>query len=100
MGEPRDAEAELAWRVEHWRILSGDQLPFDADEMRLMEQRVMEHAGRSDNPAAHALADQSGLERGSQLGSFTVPTLVIHAPAAPLTPPPHPDPQRTRLHSS
>src|SRR3546814_3902293 len=51
MGEPRDAEAELAWRVEHWRILSGDQLPFDADEMRLMEQRVMEHAGRSDNPA-------------------------------------------------
>src|SRR3546814_3297103 len=89
MGEPRDAEAELAWRVEHWRILSGDQLPFDADEMRLMEQRVMEHAGRSDNPAAHALADQSGLERGAELGSVTVPTLVIEAPADPINPPPH-----------
>jgi len=89
MGEPRDADAELAWRVEHWRILNGDQLPFDADAFRQLEQRSMEHAGRSDNAAAHARADQGGLERGSELADVTVPTLVIEAPADPINPPPH-----------
>src|SRR5690606_29672971 len=28
MGEPRDREAELTWRVEHWRILNGEVVAF------------------------------------------------------------------------
>lgn len=34
LGEPRDPEAELDWRVEHWRLLNGDQLDFDPATFR------------------------------------------------------------------
>ena len=89
MGEPRDLDAELAWRVEHWRLLNGDEVDFDADEFRRLEQRIIEHAGRPENPAAHARADQGGLERGAELAGVDVPTLVIEATADPINPPPH-----------
>jgi hypothetical protein len=45
LGEERYAAAELEWRVEHWRLLHGDVLPFDADEFRRFEERVAEHSG-------------------------------------------------------
>ena len=87
MGEPRDPDAELAWRVEHWRLLNGDELPFDPAVWRRLEQRVIDHTGRFDSPSAHALADQTGLDRA--LVDVEVPTLVIDAPADPVNPPPH-----------
>jgi len=89
LGEERDAAAELEWRVEHWRLRGGDVLPFDADEFRHREERVAEHSGTWANPAAHALADQSGLERGAELARVRVPTLVVDAPADPVVPAPH-----------
>lgn len=89
MAEPRDREAELDWRVEHWRILDGGVVPFDPDEFRRLEERLIEHAGRHDNPAAHARADQAGLDRGAELAQVTVPSLVIEAPEDPINPPPH-----------
>src|SRR5690606_16436396 len=39
MGAPRDPEADLAWRVEHWRLLNGDQLEFDPEVFRQLEER-------------------------------------------------------------
>lgn len=89
MGEDRDREAELAWRVEHWRRLAGGVLAFDPAEFRALEDRVMAHAGSARNPVAHALADQSGLERGAELAANRVPTLVVEAPEDPINPPPH-----------
>ncbi len=89
MGAPRDADAELAWRIEHWRLLNGDTLPFDPDVWRHLEQRVIEHSGRVASPTAHARADQSGLGRGAELRTSQVPTLVIEAPDDPINPPPH-----------
>ncbi len=89
MGEERDAEAELAWRVEHWRRLAGAVLPFEAAEFRALEERVMAHTGSARGTVAHALADQSGLDRGRELAANQVPTLVIEAPEDPVDPPPH-----------
>lgn len=89
MAEPRDREAEIAWRVEHWRLLNGSVLPFDAAEFRRLEERVIDHAGRHENPAAHARASQAGLDRGAELAGVTTPTLVIDAPEDPINPPPH-----------
>jgi pimeloyl-ACP methyl ester carboxylesterase len=89
MAEPRDREAEIAWRVEHWRLLNGSVLPFDAEEFRRLEERVIDHAGRHDNPAAHARASQGGLGRGADLAGVGTPTLVIEAPEDPINPPPH-----------
>ena len=72
-----------------WRLLNGDELPFDPHVWRRREQRAIDHAGRFENPSAHALADQSGLERGGELTASVVPTLVVEAPADPINPPPH-----------
>lgn len=89
MGEDRDREAELAWRVEHWRLLAGDVLPFDPGGFRALEEAVMAHSGEVRGPVAHALADQSGLDRGPELAGNRVPTLVVEAPEDPINPPPH-----------
>jgi pimeloyl-ACP methyl ester carboxylesterase len=89
LGDARDLEAEIDWRVEHWRLLNGDVLEFDPEEFRDLERRLIEHAGRHDNVAAHARADMSGLDRGDDLAGVTVPTLVIEAPEDPVNPPPH-----------
>ncbi|MFC9125663.1 alpha/beta fold hydrolase [Streptomyces sp. NPDC057099] len=83
-------EAELERRVEHWRILGGGQLPFDAEYARALERRVIEHTGHYATSTAHARADASGLDRTEQLARTTVPTLVTSAPAEPVFPPPHP----------
>jgi pimeloyl-ACP methyl ester carboxylesterase len=89
MGADRDREAELAWRVEHWRLLAGGVLPFDPAGFRALEEAVMAHSGEVRGPVAHALADQSGLDRGPELAANRVPTLVVEAPEDPINPPPH-----------
>ncbi|MFI6824494.1 alpha/beta fold hydrolase [Micromonospora sp. NPDC050187] len=87
--DERDREAELDWRVEHWRILNGDVIPFDAAEFRAMEENCVDHAGTHRNPAAHARAGQDGLDRGAELAGVRVPFLVVEAPEDPINPPPH-----------
>ncbi|MEU8025384.1 alpha/beta hydrolase [Micromonospora haikouensis] len=84
MLEPRDRDAELAWRVRHWRVLNGGESPFDAEEFRRREERIMAHAGRHENPAAHARADQGGLDRAGELAAVTTPVLVVDSPADPV----------------
>ncbi|WP_229401709.1 alpha/beta fold hydrolase [Micromonospora okii] len=84
MLEPRDRAAEIAWRVEHWRILNGGELPFDAEEFRRREERIVEHAGRHDNTGAHARAGQDGLDRAPELKATTTPALVVDSPRDPV----------------
>lgn len=88
LADPRGREAELDWRVTHWRLLRGDG-PFDPGEFRRLEERIIEHSGGHENPAAHALADPSGLDRGDELAGVGVPALVIDARKDPVNPPPH-----------
>ncbi|TDD28426.1 alpha/beta hydrolase, partial [Nonomuraea terrae] len=97
LGQERDEEAELQWRIRHWRMLNGDVLPFDPEEFAALERRIAAHSGTWHSPAAHALADQSGMERGAELAEVSVPTLVIDAPEDPITPPPHADERGRRL---
>ena len=88
LGDAREPDDELTWRVEHWRLLHGDGLPFDADEFRALEERIAAHGGGT--TTAHALADPSGLDRDPDvLAAVTVPTLVVEAPEDPVNPPPH-----------
>lgn len=87
--DPRSREEELTWRVAHWRILAGSVLPFHAEEFRRLEERVMDHAGRHDTPAAHARATATGFNRAAELAGVRTPTLVIEAPEDPVNPPPH-----------
>jgi pimeloyl-ACP methyl ester carboxylesterase len=89
LDDPRDPEGELAWRVEHWRLLNGSGTPFDAGEFRALEERVIAHAGRNDPMVAHARMDIDGIMRGDELAGVSVPTLVIEAPEDPAYPPPN-----------
>ncbi|WP_405893889.1 alpha/beta fold hydrolase [Streptomyces sp. NBC_00104] len=88
--EDRGPEAELERRVEHWRVLGGDRIPFDADYARALERNIIEHTGHHTAGTAHARADPSGMDRTDRLARTAVPTLVISAPAEPVAPPPHP----------
>lgn len=89
--EDHGLEAELDRRVEHWRLLSGGGVPFDAAYFRELERRIIAHAGRYDDNTAHGRADPSGLLRTEALARTSVPTLVVRAPAEPVFPPPHPE---------
>jgi pimeloyl-ACP methyl ester carboxylesterase len=89
LDDPRDPDGELAWRVEHWRVLNGTEVPFDPAEFRALEERVIAHAGSSRASTAHARMDTDGLLRGAELAQVTVPTLVVEAPADPAFPPPN-----------
>lgn len=89
LGEPRDREAEVAFNVEHWRLLSGAGADFAPEEFLALEERVRAHADTDAPTDAHARADQSGLARGAELAGVTTPTLVIEAPLDPLFGPPH-----------
>lgn len=89
MGNHRDPDEEIAWRIEHWRLLNGDTLPFDSEEFAALERRIVEHSGTPQLGTAHAHADQSGLDRGAELATAVTPTLVIDAPQDPVNPPPH-----------
>lgn len=89
MDDPRDLEGEIAWRLEHWRMLNGSGTLFDPAEFRALEERVIAHTGRHDPAVAHARMDTAGLERGAELATVSVPTLVIEAPEDPAFPPPN-----------
>jgi pimeloyl-ACP methyl ester carboxylesterase len=89
LDDPRDDEGELAWRVEHWRLLNGTGTPFDEAEFRALEERVVAHSGRTTPSSVHAHLATGGLARGGELPAVEVPTLVIEAPEDPAYPPPN-----------
>lgn len=86
---PVDRAAEIARRVEDWRVLAGDELPFHEEEFGRWEARVIDHAGTLEQPSAHGLAKQFPVARGGELRGVTTPTLVIQGMRDPLDPPPH-----------
>ncbi|MFF8741456.1 MULTISPECIES: alpha/beta fold hydrolase [Streptomyces] len=87
--EDRGPEAELDRRVEHWRVLGGGAIPFDAAYARELERRIIAHTGHHHAGTAHARADYSGMERTDRLAATDVPTLITSAPAEPVAPAPH-----------
>ncbi|HEV3360926.1 MAG TPA: alpha/beta fold hydrolase [Pseudonocardiaceae bacterium] len=84
-----DREAELDRRVAEWRLLAGDELPFDANEFRRWEQRDIDHSGTLAKPSAHARATPVPTSRGAELTGISTPTLVVQGMLDPLNPPPH-----------
>ncbi|MEX2975205.1 alpha/beta fold hydrolase [Streptomyces sp. C184] len=88
--EEHGPAAEVERQIEQWRVLAGDQLPFDAEYFRALEHRVIAHTGHHRTSTAHGRAEHDGMLRTEQLATNEVPSLVICAPAEPVFPPPHP----------
>ncbi|MEV2202067.1 alpha/beta hydrolase [Streptomyces fradiae] len=87
--EDLDEAGELEWRVEHWRLLHGDALPFDAEAVREQERRILAHTGHARVSTAHAQASPDGMVRTEALAATKVPVLAVSATAEPVFPPPH-----------
>ncbi|MFD5395673.1 alpha/beta fold hydrolase [Streptomyces sp. NPDC127097] len=87
--EDHGPAAEVERRIEHWRVLAGDRLPFDDDSFRAFEHRVIAHTGHHRVGTAHGRAEHDGMLRTDQLARNEVPALVVSAPADPVFPPPH-----------
>lgn len=83
---PTDREGYVEDYVERWRVLNGQELPYDEEASRELATRIFD---RGLNPPgfvrqlAAIIADGS---RKKALKSVTVPTLVIHGDADPLVP--------------
>jgi pimeloyl-ACP methyl ester carboxylesterase len=87
-GEERTPSENLAFDVEHWRLLNNGGVAFDEAEFTELEMRIRTHGGDTGPNFAHAMASQHGLERGAELASVRIPTLVIDAPSDPVAQPP------------
>lgn len=73
-----DRESELDRRVEFWRLLHGDALPFDPAEYRRLEERAIAHAGTIAPATGHVRLGGVPLPRGADdLRGVTAPTLVV-----------------------
>ncbi|MFF6905518.1 alpha/beta fold hydrolase [Streptomyces sp. NPDC012389] len=82
-------EARLELRVEKWRLLNGEGVPFDADEFRRRELVAAAHSGTFEEPIVHHMIPQPPVTRGAELARVTTPVLAIQAMRDPAAPPPH-----------
>jgi pimeloyl-ACP methyl ester carboxylesterase len=77
------AESAIEYLVEHWRVLSGGQRPYDADRIRRLAIADVARSGGLASAQNHGLLDSDGRRR-SGLADIRAPTLVIHGTADPL----------------
>ncbi|QIZ38234.1 alpha/beta fold hydrolase [Saccharopolyspora sp. ASAGF58] len=84
-----DRDTALQRRLAEWRLLAGDEIPFNEAEFRRWENAAMDDAGSYQPPSAHAFATPVPTERGAELRHVTTPTLVIQGPQDPINPAPH-----------
>lgn len=88
-GPAADRDAEIDKRVAMWRALAGEALPFDPEEFRRLEERVIDHAGDLTPVKAHAQVTETPAVTAADLRAITTPTLVIQGTHDPFFPPPH-----------
>jgi pimeloyl-ACP methyl ester carboxylesterase len=85
--EPPTSDEERVDRaVEQWRALAGTMEPFDEDEVRERERRILARAKNIDAANNHQLAIASSPDRIDDLARITAPTLVIHGTLDPILP--------------
>jgi pimeloyl-ACP methyl ester carboxylesterase len=81
-------ESAIEYLVDHWRVLSGSERPFDADRIRRLATADVQRAGSLASAQNHANLESDGRRR-SGLAGIRAPTLVIHGTADPLFAPPY-----------
>ncbi len=86
---PKSDEERIDRAVEQWRALAGTMAPFDEDEVRERERRILARAKNIDAANNHQLAIASSPDRTDDLPRITAPTLVIHGTQDPILPYPH-----------
>ena len=83
---PTDREGYIEDYIERWRVLNGQELPYDEEAARELAAGIFD---RGLNPPGFARQLTAVIADGSRkqtLKTVTVPTLVIHGDADPLVP--------------
>ena len=86
---PKAADEAIASAVDGWRICNGNGIPFDAESMYRLQQRLWARAKAPLAAINHVLATVGSPGRTQRLGRITVPTLVIHGQNDPCLPVEH-----------
>jgi pimeloyl-ACP methyl ester carboxylesterase len=80
-----DPESVIEYLVDYWRVLAGEERPFDEAAFRLLARRDVERARDFSATQNHDLLHDEGRSHGP-LSSISSPTLVIHGTADPMFP--------------
>jgi pimeloyl-ACP methyl ester carboxylesterase len=80
-----DPESVIEYLVDYWRVLAGEERPFDGDAVRALARRDVERARDFRAAQNHELLLDEG-QSGEPLSSIAAPTLVIHGTADPMFP--------------
>ena len=83
---PTDREGYIEDYVERWRVLNGQELPYDEEASRKLAARIFDRGLNLPGFARQLAAIIADGSRKQALKSVTVPTLVIHGDADPLVP--------------
>ena len=83
---PTDREGYIEDYVERWRVLNGQELPYDEEASRELAARIFDRGLNLPGFARQLTAVIADGSRKQTLKSVTVPTLVIHGNADPLVP--------------
>jgi pimeloyl-ACP methyl ester carboxylesterase len=86
---PKSDDERVERAVVQWRALAGTMAPYDEDEVRERERRILARAKNIDSANNHQLAIASSPDRTDDLARITAPTLVIHGTEDPILPYPH-----------
>jgi pimeloyl-ACP methyl ester carboxylesterase len=80
-----DPESVIEYVVDYWRVLAGQERPFDEAAFRELSRRDVERASDFRAAQNHDLLDQ-GEPSSEPLSSISSPTLVVHGSADPMFP--------------
>jgi pimeloyl-ACP methyl ester carboxylesterase len=80
-----DSESVIEYLVDYWRVLSGEERPFDQAAFRALASRDVGRASDFRAAQNHDLLVGEGRSR-EPLSSISSPTLVIHGTADPMFP--------------
>jgi pimeloyl-ACP methyl ester carboxylesterase len=83
---PKSDEERIDRAVQQWRVLAGTMAPFDEDEVRDRERRILARAKNIDAANNHQFAVASSPDRTDDLARITAPTLVVHGTRDPILP--------------
>jgi pimeloyl-ACP methyl ester carboxylesterase len=80
-----DPESVIEYLVDYWRVLAGEERPFDEAAFRALARRDVGRASDFRAAQNHDLLHDEGRSR-EPLSSISAPTLVIHGTADPMFP--------------
>lgn len=86
---PKTTDEAILNAVDGWRICNGNGIPFDAELMCRLQQRLWARAKTPSAAINHVLATVGSPGRMERLGRITVSTLVIHGQNDPCLPVEH-----------